>query len=79
MYWNVFDPAADWYVCMKANAKNRQGGYVGITADIYLFSGGRLVGTHTKPTGYGFQNSTTDVLCANAVYQPFPDIEAKGT
>lgn len=79
MYWNVFEAKPDWYVCMKANAKNRMGGYTGQTLDIYMFQNGRFIGTHTKPTGAGYENSTTAVLCRDAQYVPFPEIEGKSS
>ena len=64
---------------MRANAENRMGGYVGLTEDIYLFQGEQLVGTHTKPTGAGYENSTTNKLCAGAQYGSFPEIEQKAS
>src|SRR4029079_11256771 len=48
MYWNPIDPPADWYVCIRANGKNRSGVYAGLQENIILFREGNIVGAHTK-------------------------------
>lgn len=54
-------------VCIKMNAKNRMGGYIGIKPTAYYFKNG------------GFAFSETDfapVVCDKAKYGPFPEIDS---
>lgn len=56
-------------VCVRANAKNRMGAYVGLKATAIVFRDGRIT---TASEEYG------PMLCADAQYVPFPEIEAGG-
>lgn len=54
-------------VCIKANAKNRMGGYIGIRPTAYYFKNG----------GFAFSESDfAPVVCDKAKYGPFPEIDA---
>jgi hypothetical protein len=54
-------------VCVRANAKNRMGGYTGIKASSYTFRAGNLVLVDTDYAA---------MTCNAAVYEPFPEIDA---
>lgn len=54
-------------VCVRANAKNRMGGYVGRKATVFVFRQGEL----TRTT----DNRYAEATCRNAEYEPFPEIE----
>ena len=54
-------------VCIRANAKNRMGGYIGIKPTAYYFNSG----------GYAFsETDLAPVVCDKAKYQPFPEIDS---
>lgn len=55
-----------WVVCVRANAKNRFGAYVGVTTDAYGFRNGKLVEKSGHPETY----------CNGRSYLPFPELEA---
>jgi hypothetical protein len=55
-------------VCMRANAKNRMGGYTGLQATAFVFREGRITTTAGGDHGY--------IACEGAIYGPFPEIEA---
>lgn len=57
-------PHSGWMVCIRANAKNRMGAYTGLTETGYMFKGGQIVSADFK--GH---------FCADAKYEPFPEIE----
>jgi hypothetical protein len=63
--WVLGDPPG-WVVCWRANAKNRMGGYVGVTESRVLIRNGRVVSSDEGDAPY---------YCGNAVYQPFPELE----
>jgi hypothetical protein len=75
-YWNPSDPRADWYVCVRARTKAIAGGYTKREVTIVLFRSGDVVGMHTK-RDHSLRDVSTDHLCANAQYSPFPEIEEK--
>lgn len=54
-------------VCVRANAKNRMGGYTGLKATSFVFRGGQIT---------AIDNEYADISCASAIYSPFPEIEA---
>ena len=64
--WVLGDPPG-WVVCWRANAKNRMGGYTGITESRVLIRNGRVVSSDDGDAPY---------YCGNAVYEPFPELEA---
>lgn len=52
-------------VCIKYNAKNSFGAYIGINEAVFFFKDGRIEG---GLLGHMY-------ACANAVYGPFPELE----
>lgn len=59
-----------WIVCVRANAKNRTGGYTGLKATAYLIRGGAVVAAQTGDDHYEVRTKCT------GPYEPFPEIEA---
>lgn len=57
-------PHQGWMVCIRANAKNRMGGYIGLKETGYMFKAGQIVDAD-------FNSS----FCAGAQFEPFPEIE----
>jgi hypothetical protein len=55
-------------VCVRANAKNRMGGYTGQQATAFIFRGGKITLSQGGDLGAS--------ICRGAVYDPFPEIEA---
>lgn len=53
-------------VCVRANAKNRLGGYTGRRATAFTFRQGQLTRA---------DNRYAETTCRDAQYQPFPEIE----
>lgn len=53
-------------VCVRANAKNRMGGYTGAKQTGFTFRQGQLTATDNE---YGL------ITCQAALYEPFPEIE----
>jgi hypothetical protein len=53
-------------ICVRANAKNRMGAYIGAKPTSFVFRGGQLTATDSEYAG---------MTCASAVYEPFPEIE----
>lgn len=72
---NSLIPRNGWIVCVRANAKNRMGGYIGQQLSVMLFNGESVV---LSIGGPGFQGQVEEE-CNPAVYAPFPEIEQKGT
>ena len=56
-------------VCVRTNAKNRMGAYVGRKTSMYSFQHGRLVGSSSD-------RAVAGIACANAYYVPFEEIDA---
>lgn len=56
-------------VCVRANAKNRLGGYIGIKATQFSLREGRVVGAFQDRYGIGCGRDTT--------FEPFPELEGK--
>jgi hypothetical protein len=54
-------------VCVRANAKNRMGGYIGLKANAITFREGRIV---------SFSEEYAGMICDGAIYEPFPEIDA---
>ncbi len=54
-------------VCVRANAKNRMGGYIGIRETSYIFRNGQISLSDAEYAA---------LTCANAVYEPFPEIDS---
>lgn len=56
-----------WFVCVEANAKNRLGGYVGLTMTAYVISKGAV---SDSLSGQG--------ICDNVAMTPWPEMESGG-
>lgn len=61
-----------WIVCVKANAKNRMGGYTGIQETVMLFEGEAVATTLSGPD---YAGQIID-HCKTAIYSPFPELGA---
>lgn len=57
-----------WVTCIRANAKNRMGGYAGLQETVVAFSGDSLDVSRSGPAGSG-------TACREAIYSPFPELE----
>lgn len=53
-----------WTVCLRANAKNRMGGYTGLRDTALTIRGGKVVASLDD----------AQYFCREATYQPFPDL-----
>lgn len=53
-----------WVVCVRANAKNRLGGYVGKSDSAFMIVGGKVVSYLDGPAPY---------YCGDVTYSPFPE------
>jgi len=53
-------------VCIRANAKNRMGGYIGLKQTSFTFRDGKLTVADSEYAA---------MTCGQAVYEPFPEIE----
>lgn len=60
----TFVPHSGWMVCVRANAKNRMGAYIGLKETPVLFKEDAVADLDLSPHH-----------CAKAVYEPFPEIE----
>jgi hypothetical protein len=60
-----------WIVCVRANAKNRMGGYIGLKTSANLVRGGIVQTSHS-----GEQHYEVRTNCAGAVYEPFREIDS---
>jgi len=67
-------PKQAWIVCLKANAKNRMGGYTGIKNSVFVFDGERVSDALSGPDFQG----QADQHCRSAAFQSFPEIENLG-
>jgi hypothetical protein len=67
--WNL-GQGSGWTVCLRANAKNRMGAYIGVTDTVYLFRGGRIISSTSGEPGIG-----VPYYCGDAAYTPFPELE----
>lgn len=66
--WNIGE-ASGWVVCVRANAKNRMGAYIGIQDTAFMFRGGKMTGNLTDlPAGGGY-------YCGSAVFSAFTELE----
>jgi hypothetical protein len=54
-----------WVVCIRSNAKNRMGGYVGLKTEAYGFRQSKVVEKSEQPEMY----------CNGQSYVPFPELE----
>lgn len=54
-------------VCVRANAKNRMGAYIGLKPTSYTFRDGKITVSDSEYAA---------LSCAEAVYQPFPDLDS---
>lgn len=57
-----------WVTCIRANARNRMGGYAGLQETVVAFSENSLDLARSGPAGSG-------TACKAAVYSPFPELE----
>ena len=64
-----------WYVCLRSNAKNRLGGYTGLDETPIAFRGNAVDVTKSDAVRTEMGGRT---MCGPAVYEPFPEIEARG-
>lgn len=55
-----------WIVCLEANAKNRLGGYVGLSRDAYLINRGQVVNMMEEAP-----------FCDDLTLSPWPEMEGK--
>jgi len=67
-------PISAWIVCVKANAKNRMGGYGGQEFTAMVFAGNTITTTLSGPSFQGQVNQH----CKPARMEPFPEIEMTG-
>jgi hypothetical protein len=54
-----------YVVCVRYNAKDRDGRYAGVTQGMAIYAGGRLDGFREQPHG----------ACDQAEFKPFPELE----
>lgn len=57
-----------WIVCVRANAKNRMGGYTGRQVVAFAVNGGKVVNSWDEKHYSG-------AVCDGVAYEPFPEIE----
>lgn len=55
-----------WVICMRANAKNRMGGYVGLRETAIVVKADRVIHAYDEPMA-------TSYICDGARYEPFPE------
>ena len=60
-----------WVVCVRANAKNRVGGYTGLKTSAYLIRGKSVITSHSGDQHYEVRTS-----CADVTYEDFKEIDA---
>jgi hypothetical protein len=60
----VLTPSPGWMVCFRGNARNRMGGYLGLSDRVLVFRGGRVA--ESLPEG-----PYTNSLCAGESFEPF--------
>jgi hypothetical protein len=63
---SIMGPVAT--VCVRANARNRMGGYTGAQPTAYTFRDQKLTVVVDR--------ELAQIACANAVYRPFPEIDS---
>ena len=59
-----------WIVCLRANAKNRAGGYTGLKTTAFLVRGESVVTSHSGEDHYEVRTN-----CAGVAYESFREIE----
>jgi|SRR5690606_31023610 len=64
-------PKQSWIVCIKANAKNRMGGYTGRELVVMSIAGNKVT---SALSGRDMQMQLA-AHCKEAVWEPFPEIE----
>jgi hypothetical protein len=70
--------ATPWLVCVRANAKNRLGAYVGRSETAIQVYGGKAVGSYGGPADFaGGSIDAGAAACAGASYTPFPEINGR--
>jgi len=57
-----------WVVCVRANAKNRMGGYTGREVTAFAVNGGKVVNSWDEA-------HYSRAVCSDVYFQPFPEIE----
>jgi hypothetical protein len=63
---------AGWAVCVRANSKNRMGGYTGTKPTMFIIRGQKVVASQTD------EYYVTRTTCgADAAYEVFPEIEER--
>jgi hypothetical protein len=63
-----------WFVCVRDNARNRLGGYTGLTETPIAFTGNAIDRNRSDIVRTEMGGRT---MCKPAVYEPFPEIEGK--
>jgi hypothetical protein len=67
-----------WWVCVRANGKNRLGGYVGLRDTAFAFDGDRIDDFKTGMLdGVPASDSGTGI-CGPARWEPWPEMEGRG-
>jgi hypothetical protein len=62
-----------WYICIRANARNRLGGYTGMNETPIAFIGNQV----DVPRSDAVRNNMGATICGPARYEPFPEIEGR--
>jgi hypothetical protein len=63
-----------WYVCVRSNSKNRLGGYTGLAENPIAFIGNQVDFDRTSAVQRNMHGPT---VCRPAIYEPFPEVEAR--
>jgi hypothetical protein len=63
-----------WFVCIRSNSKNRLGGYTGLTETPIAFIGNNV---DPERSAYVRQHMAVLNICRPAIYEPFPEVEAR--
>ena len=60
-----------WVVCLRANAKNRMGAYIGMTPTAVFITNNKVANT----VG-GAESGAAHMWCDGSAYEPFPEVSA---
>jgi hypothetical protein len=66
--WNL-GQGNGWVICVRGNAKNRMGAYIGIQDTAFLIRGGAVLDSFDLSGEIPF-------YCGDAVFEPFTELEA---
>ena len=74
--WSRKGEPNGWLVCLEANAKNRMGGYTGLSRTAYYVRiGGHLVGSETGDYGNYICTGRTLTGMRTLTFSPWPELE----